>query len=67
MYKLSNTSVVKLNVIDELGKKVKLTGFHNGIQGVNTIHLNLTTLKSGIYFISLSIEGKKFTQQIIKK
>jgi len=66
-YKLSNASEVKVNVIDELGKKIKSTGFYNGIQGINTVKLDLTTLKSGIYFIILTVEGEQFTQQIIKK
>jgi len=66
-YKLSNASIVKVDVIDELGKEVKLAGLYNGIQGVNTIQLDLNTLTNGIYFITLTIEGKQFTQQIIKK
>ena len=66
-YKLSNASSVKFNVIDELGREVQLASLHNGIQGLNTINLNLNTLKSGIYFINLSVEGNVFTKQIIKK
>jgi len=66
-YELGKASAVKVDVIDELGKKVKLASLYNGIQGFNTVQLDLTTLKSGIYFISLSVEEKQFTQQIIKK
>tara|TARA_B110000444_G_scaffold255596_1_gene290273 strand:- start:1382 stop:2392 length:1011 start_codon:yes stop_codon:yes gene_type:complete len=65
-YKLNNASVAKVDIIDELGKKVKLTGFYKGVRGVNTVQLNLTNLKSGIYFITLSIAEEKFTRQIIK-
>ena len=66
-YKLNIASEVKINVIDELGKKIKSTDFYNGIQGVNSVQLDLTTLKSGIYFVNMSVEGQQFTKQIIKK
>ena len=54
-------------MIDELGKKVKATHLYNGIKGGNNIQLDLFNLKSGIYFVSLTIDGEQFTQQIIKK
>jgi hypothetical protein len=66
-YKLNIASEVKINVIDELGKKIKSTDFYNGIQGVNSVQLDLTNLKSGIYFVNVSVEGQQFTKQIIKK
>ena len=66
-YKLSNPTIVKLNIFDELGKKVKLTDSYNGIIGENSIQLDFTNVKQGIYFVSLSIEGQQFTKQIIKK
>ena len=64
---LAKPSKIKINVIDELGKKVKATHLYNGIKGVNNIQLDLFNLKSGIYFVSLTIDGEQFTQQIIKK
>ena len=64
---LAKPSKIKINVIDELGKKVKATHLYNGIQGGNNIQLDLLNLKSGIYFVSLTIDGEQFTQQIIKK
>tara|TARA_B110000483_G_scaffold159310_1_gene189072 strand:- start:1322 stop:2413 length:1092 start_codon:yes stop_codon:yes gene_type:complete len=66
-YKLNIASEVKINVIDELGKKIKLTDLYYGIQGANSIKLDLTNLKSGIYFVNMSVEGQQFTKQIIKK
>ncbi|MBC8511058.1 MAG: T9SS type A sorting domain-containing protein [Cryomorphaceae bacterium] len=64
---LAKPSKIKINVIDELGKKVKATHLYNGIKGGNNIQLDLFNLKSGIYFVSLTIDGEQFTQQIIKK
>jgi hypothetical protein len=64
---LAKPSKIKINVIDELGKKVKATHLYKGIKGGNNIKLDLFSLKSGIYFVTLTIEGKQFTQQIIKK
>ena len=66
-YKLNIASEVKINVIDELGKKIKSTDLYYGIQGANSVQLDLTNLKSGIYFVSLNVDGKVFTKQIVKK
>jgi len=35
--------------------------------GNNKIQLEIGNLKSGIYFISLIVEGEVFTRQIVKK
>jgi hypothetical protein len=66
-YKLNIASKVKVNVVDELGKKIKLTDFYNGVQGVNRIELDLNSFKSGTYFVNLNIDGQLFTKQIIKQ
>ena len=65
-YKLNNPNKVKINVIDELGKKIKSTGYYNGVQGFNTLVLDLITLKSGIYFVSITVDGEVFVRQIVK-
>lgn len=66
-FSLLKSNTVKINVIDELGRRVKPTKNYNAQQGSNTMQIDLADLNSGIYFVSLSIEGKQFVQQIIKK
>ena len=36
-------------------------------QGGNSIQLDVEDLKSGIYFVSLNIDGEVISKQIIKK
>ena len=50
----------------EIGKKIK-TGKQKLIVGINQINLDLEKLKSGIYFVSLEIDGKIVTKQIVKQ
>jgi len=66
LYTANKPVEVKLNIIDELGRRVVPTKLYRLQQGENNIELDLETLKNGIYFVSLSFEGKKFTHQVIK-
>ena len=50
----------------EIGKKIK-TGKQKLIVGINQINLDLEKLKSGIYFVSLEIDGEIVTKQIVKQ
>ena len=50
----------------ELGKKIR-TGKRKLIAGANQINLDLERLKSGIYFVSLEIDGEIVTKQIVKQ
>jgi|TARA_B110000196_G_scaffold11604_1_gene9570 hypothetical protein len=49
-----------------LGKQIK-TGKQKLIAGANQINLDLEKLKSGIYFVSLEIDGEIVTKQIVKQ
>jgi hypothetical protein len=66
-FTLKTNSQVKLQLYDELGKLVKRIKKDNFTIGNNKIQLEIGNLKSGIYFVSLTIEGEVFTKQIVKK
>ena len=62
--KITNANVV---IYDELGRSVGQGHQQKMYLGINTIQLNSTNLKSGIYFLSLNIDGNTITKQIIKE
>jgi len=66
-FTLKINSQVNLQLYDELGKLVKRIKKDNYKIGKNKIQIEIGDLKSGIYFLSLSIEGEIFTKQILKK
>jgi hypothetical protein len=66
-FTLKTNNQVNLQLYDELGKLVKRIKKGNYTIGNNKIQLEMGNLKSGIYFITLSIDEEQFTQQIIKK
>ena len=51
---------------NELGKKVK-TGSKKLIAGNNQISINMQNIKSGIYFVSLEVDGEVITKEILKQ
>ena len=56
------SSVAKMEIIDYLGKTIRLGDIQNG---TNTI--DLSNLPSGLYFIKVSDENETFTRKIIKE
>ncbi len=64
MNKIANANVV---IYDELGRKVGNEYKQKLYFGTNTIELDIIDLKSGIYFVSLYIDGNIMTKQIIKE
>tara|TARA_B110000444_G_scaffold218349_1_gene217851 strand:- start:81 stop:680 length:600 start_codon:yes stop_codon:yes gene_type:complete len=54
-------------IYDELGRKIGLENNQKLYFGANTIQLNIKDYKAGIYFVSLTIDNKSITKQIIKK
>jgi len=54
-------------IYDELGRKVGQEHNQKLYFGANTIQLNIKDYKAGIYFVSLTIDNKSITKQIIKK
>lgn len=66
-FTLKTNSKVSLHVYDELGKLVKVVKQNKYNKGDNKIQLAIDNLKSGIYFVSLKVDGELFTKQIVKK
>ena len=66
-FTLKTNSQVKLQLYDELGKSVKRIRKDNYKIGSNKIQLEIGSLNSGIYFVSLNVDGEVFTRQIVKK
>ena len=65
-----NTDIIadsKAVIYDELGRKVGQEHNQKLYSGANTIQLNIKDYKAGIYFVSLTIDNKSITKQIIKK
>ena len=54
-------------IYDELGRKVGQEHNQKLYFGANAIQLNIKDYKAGIYFVSLTIDNKSITKQIIKK
>ena len=64
MDKIADSKAV---IYDELGRKVGQEHNQKLYFGANTIQLNIKDYKAGIYFVSLTIDNKSITKQIIKK
>ena len=64
---LDKIADAKVIIYDELGRKVGQEHNQKLYFGTNAIELNIKDYKSGIYFVSLTIDNKSITKQIIKK
>ena len=64
--KMDKTADAKIVIYDELGRKVGKEHTQKVFFGENTIAVNISDYKSGIYFVSLTIDNKTITKQIIK-
>ena len=65
--KMDKTADAKIVIYDELGRKVGKEHTQKLYFGENTIAVNISDYKSGIYFVSLTIDNKTITKQIIKQ
>ncbi len=64
MDKISDAKVV---IYDELGRRMGKEHNQKLYFGINTIQLDIIGFKSGIYFVSLNIDGNTITKQTIKQ
>ena len=64
---LDATVDAEIVIYDELGRKVEKDYSKKLYFGENVIELNISDYKSGVYFLSLSINNQIMVQQIIKK
>lgn len=59
-----NVRVAKLTIIDVTGKNIATTDLTNTV-GLHTHLLETNTMKAGIYFVSLEVDGEKIQQKLI--
>ncbi|MGB1040236.1 MAG: T9SS type A sorting domain-containing protein [Flavobacteriales bacterium] len=64
-YELANSAEVSFEIIDVTGKKVMSIIEGNRNSGINTIDVNTSELKAGIYFYSIVIDGNAITKKMI--
>jgi pectate lyase len=64
-FSLPKSVMVNIRVCDVMGKEVSLVIKHHGKEGLNEIPLDLSGLKSGIYFCKLSVENQQFIERIV--
>ena len=57
----------KIAIYDELGRKVGKEQVQKLYSGENSVELNISNYKSGIYFVSLNIDEETIVKQIIKE
>ena len=65
-FTLNKSSVIRAVIYDESGRVVKEIQKSKFKTGNNSIQLDVEDLKSGIYFVSLNIDGEVVSKQIIK-
>ena len=56
---------VKLELFDIRGSKVKLLLNEKRPAGINEYHLDASSLSSGVYFYSLTVDGKSLRQKMV--
>ncbi|MBC7694816.1 MAG: T9SS type A sorting domain-containing protein [Burkholderiales bacterium] len=65
-FTITEKNKVSVNVYDVLGNLVSILSQNNDFEkGKNTISLNTSSLSSGVYYISLDINGTKETKTLI--
>ncbi len=65
-FTLKTNIQVSIQIFDELGKLVKRVDKDKYRIGNNKVQLEIGSLKTGIYFVTLNIEGEVFASQILK-
>ena len=66
-FTLNKSSIAGVLIYDELGRIVKKMKKVEFKQGSNSIQLDVEDLKTGIYFVSLNIDGEVISKQIVKQ
>ena len=64
---LDKNSDCKIVIYDELGRKIGKEQVKQLYYGENLFDLNMSNLNSGIYFVSLNIDGEIVVKQIVKE
>jgi hypothetical protein len=66
-FTLNKSSIAGVLIYDELGRIVRKMKKIEFQQGSNSIQLDVEDLKTGIYFVSLNIDGELISKQIVKQ
>lgn len=65
-FNMSENTTVSVSVYDVLGNLVSVVAKNSAFEkGTNAINLNTAALSSGIYYISLDVNGKKETKKLV--
>ncbi len=60
-----DNTAIDINLIDGIGMSQQLSKL-KGTIGINTIQVNLKDVRSGAYFIKTIVDGKVYTEKIVK-
>lgn len=63
---LNKQQNAEIIVIDAIGKTVMISDVNQLSEGNNRIRLNIESLKTGIYFVKMNIEGQQVTKRFSK-
>lgn len=66
-YFLPKSSLVKISIVDMKGKLFKEENPHKILNGLITSQINIESLTSGIYFLTLNADGVLKTKKLVKE
>lgn len=64
-YNISKSSDVVIEVLDILGKQVKMEERKNQIPGIHLMNIDISTLSKGVYFVNLKTDRNNITRRLI--
>jgi hypothetical protein len=65
-FNLTQTSDVVISITDLSGKKVSNLNIKSVQSGLNSVSLNCSSLKSGVYYVTIESQGSVITKKLIK-
>lgn len=64
-YHLKSSAAVSVSIFNALGKKVSSSSLSNKNAGLHQNTMDISTLKSGIYFVKLLVGNQTYTEKIV--
>jgi len=64
--KLLRSSQIGIEVVDAIGRTVKIINVKRYDDGIQSIEINLNDLSKGIYFFNISVNEQQFSRKMIK-
>ncbi len=62
---LDKSARVSYDIFTLSGQKLTSQVYGNVAQGIQTLQLNISSLKTGIYFIRFNVNGNSFTRKLV--